>query len=253
MLKQRKQDNNKLTIGRNAQIVLGVLIVVIGVFSLSYNYFLEKRTRVFDLMNIAMLDSEIPEDLTEVVEGDITNDVIETTTDNKQNSSNNNKKSTTTSNNTSSKTSNNTSASTSTSSKYKYIGYLEVPKVNLKKGFLDINSKYNTIDYNVTVVRTSVFPNVKNGNFILSAHSGNAAISYFRNLYKLGKNDVANVYYKRKKYSYKLVKRYDVAKNGKLSIYRNYNKTTLTLITCTKDNKKSQTIYIFELYKTENY
>ena len=251
MSNQKKHNKKDLKIGKNAQIVLGVLIVVVGVFALSYNYLLDKRSRVFDLMNISLFENEIPQDVTGAVEGDITNDVIEPSSINSEKNKPSDKKQNSKGSTNSSTSS--SSSNTSTSSKYKYIGYLEIPAINLKKGFLDINSKYNTIDYNVTVIKTAVFPDVKNGNFILAAHSGTATISYFRNLYKLKKGDIANIYYKRKKYSYKLVKKYDVDKNGQLSIYRNYKKTTLTLITCTKDNKKSQTIYILELYKTEDY
>ena len=36
-------------------------------------------------------------------------------------------------------------------------------------------------------------------------------------------------------------------KDGRVKIVRDYSKTTLTLITCTKDDLSSQTVYIFEL------
>ena len=245
MSKQKK--HNKFKLDNNAQIVLGVIIVVGGVFALSYNYFLEKKSRVFDLMNIAMFQNEMPQDIISNEKSEIKNDEIKPV-DNKKNNSSNKKSNNSGSNNQVPKQTNN-----QTSGRYDYIGYLEVPKVNLKKGFLNINSPYNNIDYNVSIIKTSLFPDVKNGNFILAAHSGNAAISYFRNLYKLKKGDIANVYYKKKKYIYKLVKSYNQPKTGKLSIYRNYNKNTLTLITCTKDNKKSQTLHIFELSKVENF
>ena len=77
--------------------------------------------------------------------------------------------------------------------------------------------------------------------------------SYFKNLYKLSLNDTAVVYYKNVKYTYKIVKIYKQPKDGSIAIYRDYNKTTLTLITCTKDDKKSQTVYVAELVKKESY
>ena len=49
------------------------------------------------------------------------------------------------------------------------------------------------------------------------------------------------------KYVYKIVNIYEVEKDGTVAIYRNYDKTTLTLITCTKNNDASQTVYIAEL------
>lgn len=131
--------------------------------------------------------------------------------------------------------------------KTNYIGTLEISKINLKKGFVDPSSKYNNISYNVTIIQGSQFPDVEKGNFILAAHSGTANISYFRNLYKLKIGDTAVVTYKNKKYTYKIVNIYYQTKQGYVGIRRDVNKSTLTLITCTKDNKKSQTVYIAEL------
>ena len=129
----------------------------------------------------------------------------------------------------------------------KYLGVLEIPKIGLKRGFYNIDSRYNDIQYNVAMVKGSTLPDVKNGNLILMAHSGWAAISYFEYLYNLSLGDKAYVTYKGKKYTYKLVKVYDVVKNGKVKIVRSYDKTTLTLITCTRNNDKAQTVYILEL------
>lgn len=252
------KSHNKFKLSKNAQIILGVLVLVIGLIAISYNYFISKRDRVFDLMNIKMFQSETPMDVVGMETGDIENDDIKDidSTNASANTSTNtpNTKPANNQNNNSNKNNNSSKNNSSNkSSAYKYVGILEIPKINLKKGFLDVNSKYNTIDYNVTVIKTSTYPNVEKGNFILAAHSGTASISYFRNLYKLKKGDKANIYYKNKKYVYKIVKIYDQPKTGKLSIYRDYNKTTLTLITCTKNNKKTQTLYILELTNVSKY
>lgn len=245
----------KFKISKNTQIILGVLVLIIGLIAISYNYLIEKRDRVFDLMNIKMFQSETPMDVIGMEPGDIENDDIKDIETNNTNTTNNSNNTNNNNNNNSNNTSNNNTQSTTTKNNnlYKYVGILEIPKINLKKGFLDVNSKYNSIDYNVTVIKTSTYPDVDKGNFILAAHSGTASISYFKNLYKLKKGDTANIYYKNKKYVYKIVKIYNQPKTGKLSIYRDYNKTTLTLITCTKDNKKTQTLYILELIKTSKY
>ena len=128
-----------------------------------------------------------------------------------------------------------------------YIGTIEISKINLKKGFVDPSSKYNNIQYNVTILKGFDYPDVENGNFILAAHSGTGIHSYFKDLYKLKNDDTVVITYKNKKYTYKIVKIYMQKKQGYLTIYRNVKKTTLTLITCTKDNKTSQTVYIAEL------
>ena len=114
-------------------------------------------------------------------------------------------------------------------------------------GVLDTDSKYNNIKYNVTMIHGSQLPDVENGNLILMAHSGDAYISYFAYLWMLGIGDHAYVTYNGRRYDYQVVNIYNVEKNGIAVIQRNKERTTLTLITCTKDNDYSQTIYILEL------
>jgi LPXTG-site transpeptidase (sortase) family protein len=129
----------------------------------------------------------------------------------------------------------------------KYLGVLEIPKISLKRGFYNIGSKYNNIQYNVTMVEGSTLPDVESGNLILMAHSGDAYISYFAYLYKLNIGDMVYVTYAGRKYEYQIVNIYEVEKNGAVVIKRNYDKTSLTMITCTKDNDYTQTVYISEL------
>ena len=88
---------------------------------------------------------------------------------------------------------------------------------------------------------------VKNGNFILAGHSGTGWKAFFNELYRLETNDQVQVSYKGKKYTYSIVNIYKQPKVGTVSIYRNYDKTTLTLITCTNYDNETQTIYIAEL------
>ena len=128
-----------------------------------------------------------------------------------------------------------------------YLGVLEIPKIGLKRGFFDTNNYYNNIEYNVAVVKGSTMPDIKNGNLILMAHSGDAYISYFAYLFLLNVGDNAYITYQKKQYQFQIVNIYDVPKNGRVKIQRNYDRTTLTLITCTKNNDQSQTVYIAEL------
>lgn len=134
-----------------------------------------------------------------------------------------------------------------------YIGFLEIDKINLKVGLVSKESKDNHVNKNVEILKPADYPDVVNGNFILAAHSGTSKISYFKHLYKLKLNDIASVYYKEYVYHYKIVDIYDVLKTGSLKIKRNSKKTVMTLITCTKDSKTLQTVYILELFsKTRN-
>ena len=129
----------------------------------------------------------------------------------------------------------------------KYLGVLEIPRIGLKRGFYNTDSRYNSIQYNVTMVDGSSLPDVDGGNLILIAHSGDAYISYFAYLWMMGVGDHAYVTYNGRKYDYQVVNIYNVEKKGMAVIYRDTSKTTLTLITCTKDSDSSQTVYILEL------
>ncbi len=132
-----------------------------------------------------------------------------------------------------------------------YIGYLTIPKINLTKGFLDNRSQENDVDKNLLVVSGSNYPDVDKGNFIIAGHSGTGWNSFFNDLYKLNVGDTAYINYKNKKYIYSITNIYKQQKTGKIAIYRDYTKTTLTLITCTNNDSETQTIYIAELLQIE--
>ncbi len=129
----------------------------------------------------------------------------------------------------------------------KYYGVIEIPRIELKRGFYNTDSKYNTIEKNVTMVKGSTMPDVDKGNLILMAHSGDSYISYFAYLYVLNVGDNVFITYNGVKYQYRIVNIYYVEKNGMVLITRDLDKTCLTLITCTKDDDTSQTVYIAEL------
>lgn len=128
-----------------------------------------------------------------------------------------------------------------------YLGVLKIDKINLEQGFYDKDNEYNNVSKNVTLLGPSNYPDEKNGNTILVAHSGTSYIGYFKNLWKLQNGDLATIVYKGKTYIYKIVNIYTDTKDGDVTIYRNPKKTTLTLITCTKDDNTKQTIYVAEL------
>ena len=129
---------------------------------------------------------------------------------------------------------------------YSYIGELYIPDIKLRRGFVSKDSRYNNIEYNITIANEADYPDVPMGNFILMAHSGNAYISFFDNLYKLQIGANASISYNAVTYNYRLVNIYNQAKTGTVAIYRDHTKKTLTLITCTHNDDYNQTIYIFE-------
>ena len=134
-----------------------------------------------------------------------------------------------------------------------YIAFLRIDKINLYQGLLPKGNFYNYVDYHVQILDISDYPDVINGNFILAGHSGTSNVAYFKNLYKLKLGDIANVYYNGKVYTYSIVNIYLEDKDGSVTIYRDNDKTTLTLITCTQNDKLHQTVYILELIGVETY
>lgn len=132
----------------------------------------------------------------------------------------------------------------------KYIGVLEIEKINFKRGFYNKESKNNKVNKNIEILKASDYPTKENGNVIIAGHNGNSSVSFFRNLKKLDIGDIAKIYFENKTYTYKLKSTYEVEKTGTVQIKRNLNKKTLTLITC-KSNSNKQLVFIFELDKEE--
>lgn len=125
-----------------------------------------------------------------------------------------------------------------------YLGILTIDKINLQQGFYDKDNEHNNVSENLTFLSPSNYPDEKNGNVILVAHSGVTRIAYFRNLYQLEVGDTAKIEYKGHLYTYKIDNIYNETKDGNVTVYRDTNRQTLTMITCTKNDDTKQTIYI---------
>ena len=199
------------------QVAAGVILIISGIPLLLSNYIKEKRDVVFSEMNLA---------LSEINTRDIENDeeeepVVEEPTEEAKEDNN--------------------------YTYEEYLGILDIPKINLYKGFYSKTSSLNNVQFNLFVLKESDYPDVVNGNLIIAGHSGNYNNSYFANLYMLDLEDTITVHYQGKDYTYKITKIYNEEKTGTVRILRNRNKTSLTLITCTKDDDYHQTIYIAEL------
>lgn len=211
----RKPNKNK-RISPSETAFIGAIITLIGGFFISYNYIESQKIMAYDYMANAFYDG---------------NQV--TVAENENNQTEEKKK------------------GLSGEITNDYIGYLNIPKINLTKGFLDNRSSENDVEKNILVVEGSNYPDVDKGNFILAGHSGTGWKAFFNDLYKLSAGDTAKITYKDKTYTYQITNIYKQPKTGKLAIYRNYDKTTLTLITCTNNDSTTQTIYIAELINKE--
>ena len=220
MLKRIKLKNSTV-------ILTGVILIFVGFSFGLFEYFKEKKEKTFSDMNILLYESETPEEIDKEEEKKEEKEEVQEEKKEETKPTENSQKQV---------------------YRYNYIGYIEIPKIGVKRGFLDLSSRYNNVDYNVTVIQGSNYPDVTNGNLILAAHSGNCSYCYFDDLYKLSIGDSAYITYGGVKYSYKIVDIYEVEKTGTVAIYRDYSKKVLTLITCTRNSTTKQTVYILENY-----
>ncbi len=136
---------------------------------------------------------------------------------------------------------------------YNYIAVLEIESINLKRGLVSQDSKYNNVNYNIQIIETSNMPNVENSNLILAGHNGTSYVSFFKNLYKMKEGDLINIYYQGYKYVYQYSNFYEVDKTGNVSIVRDKSKNTITLITCKKNSKDKQLVFIGYLIDKVEY
>lgn len=219
-MKQRRKKPRTSTV-----LLFSLVLFIFGIFLISYNYLIAKKEKIYSTMNLLLYEDETPENI-EVKKEEP--EPVENVPERLANIGEEDKSVT-----------------------YNYIGILEIGKLNLKRGFLNIESPYNNVNKNVTLIENSAMPDVENGNLILAAHSGNCWVCYFDKLYTLSVGDNASITYNGYKYTYKLKNIYNVAKTGVVEVKRDPNKTVLTLITCTHGSDTEQTVYIFELINKE--
>ena len=205
------------------RVTFGLILITVGIFVLLNNYITEKRELIFSEMNLELTEILTEEEIEEVEE----QEEIEEAPQEEQ------------------------PQETTTVNYETYAGILEIPKINFSKGFYKKESSLNNVKFNLKILTESDYPDKEKGNVIIIGHSGNYNNSYFANLYQLELNDTATITYNNKKYNYKIVDIYDETKDGTITIRRDETKSCLTLITCTKDNDTSQTVYILELTNVE--
>ena len=219
---QRKTEYNRTRISPSVVAIVGAILTLTGGFFISYNYIQSKKVIAYDYMASIFYEGNKEES------ENISKQISESTEKKEQ-----------------------IEEQEDDTYTNDYIGYLIIPKINLQKGFVDKRSSENDVEKNIMIVEGSNYPNVEKGNFIIAGHSGTGWKAFFNDLYQLTTGDIAYVTYKGKKYTYKITSIYKQPKTGKIAIYRNYDKTTLTLVTCTNNDDTTQTVYIAELEKVE--
>ena len=214
---QRKSKTLKSQLSK-----VGFFFLIVGIIVFISTPLRILKEEVFEEMRLAIFQKNINKDNNTTI-NNVNTENLTVTTEKKEEAEENDKK-----------------------ANYSYIGELSIPKIKLKRGFVSKESRYNNIEYNVTIANEADYPDVPLGNFILMAHSSNSYISFFDKLYKLQIGDEATVSYNANTYNYRLTNIYNQAKTGTVAIYRNPSIKTLTLITCTHNDDYNQTIYIFE-------
>lgn len=208
------------------QIAAGVILIIGGTLALLSDYIKLKRDVVFSEMNLTLSNisgeyintEELDNQIEEEIEEENNEEVV---------------------------------VSDTNYTYEEYLGVVDIPKIGLYKGFYNKNSSLNNVKFNLYVLPESNYPDTQNGNLMIAGHSGNYNNSYFTNLHQLVIGDNVIIHYNNLKYTYKIVNIYYEEKDGDVRIFRNKEKTTLTLITCTKDDNTKQTIYIAELSNVE--
>lgn len=206
----------------------GLLFVLIGLSFLLSDYVVDKREKTFSRMNIELnelLAANLETEEKEEEEPEATNQETQPTAQEEP--------------------------APQTNDYETFAGILEIPKIGFNKGFYKKGSELNNVKFNLKILDVSNYPDEEKGNVIIIGHSGNYSNSYFANLYQLAVDDIASINYNGRKYNYKIVNIYKDTKDGTVTIYRDETKSCLTLITCTKDDESSQTIYILERYSIE--
>lgn len=210
------------------QIAAGVTLLIVGTLLLFSNYIKDKRDVVFSEMNLVLSSMDIG----------LTDDTMVPITEEEPVEESNDEQV-------------EEQVEEPTYNYEEYLGVIDIPKINLYRGFYSKTSSLNNVKFNLFVLSVSSYPDTERGNLVIAGHSGNYNNSYFRDLYLLNVNDEIIVHYKNKNYKYEIAKIYNEDKDGSVRIIRDNTKTTLTLITCTKDDKDHQTIYIAYLKEAE--
>ena len=121
------------------------------------------------------------------------------------------------------------------------IGNLTIKKLNLNEPLFKIDSKENTVERHITILKESIFPDKENSIIFLAAHSGTGKIAYFEELDHLTINDEIIFTYKNKKYTYYVSNIWEEKKNGFINVNKE-KENQLILTTCSPTKEDYQLI-----------
>ena len=121
------------------------------------------------------------------------------------------------------------------------IAQIIIDKISVNNYIYNYDSKNNTVEKNVELLRGSTFPDYDNSILFLAAHSGNSKISYFNNIDRLKNGDIITIYHGNYKYLYAVKKSYLIEKDGDIEVNKSF-KNELILTTCSRQFSDKQLI-----------
>ena len=130
------------------------------------------------------------------------------------------------------------------------IARIEIERLNINNYIYQLNSEYNHVDKNVTLLHHSVFPDKDNSIVFLAAHSGNSKVSYFNHLNKIKLKENINFYYDDYKYVYQTINITETEKDGDIELNKRAEKQ-LVLTTCSTTDKTKQLVIESVLIRKE--
>ncbi len=126
----------------------------------------------------------------------------------------------------------------------RYDGYFSIPKYNYKRLIKSGNSKQILDSNNIFLLNNGGKIDDEKTNIVLAGHNNKYVFSI---LYKLKDEDIIEIFYKDKLYSFKIYKRKIIDIKDTYILDNIKNDKILTLITCTNNNQK-RFIVLAKLY-----
>ena len=123
---------------------------------------------------------------------------------------------------------------------------LSIPSIDLNVIVPSYGSKDNDVNKGVYLAKDYNFDTFK-GSIVIASHSGSSPISFFKNLELLKMKDVVIISKGDFDYYFEIYDFYKINKTGKFK-YKDNDKL-IYLVTCDKNNRKKQLVYVGKLEK----
>ena len=128
-----------------------------------------------------------------------------------------------------------------------FAAVIQIPSTNLIQGIVKSDYAGTTIHKNVSYLYYSDLPSVVGGNYVVAAHSGNSSVGFFKNNDRIVLGDTVYIYYGGYRYTYTVVKKFEVIQTDLSVVDREPGMTKITLTTCKKGSDTIRLIVVGKL------